>query len=109
MNDLHSVLAARSKWAEHDHAPIVQVLPLPTGAQFLNVIESVFSGMARAVLHNSDYADLDAARSAVARYLDERNVAFQQAPRRAGRSIWKMERARSIFSETNNCKDARYR
>src|ERR1700722_2787875 len=27
--------------------------PLPAGAQFLNVIESVFSGMSRAVIHNS--------------------------------------------------------
>jgi hypothetical protein len=26
-----------------------------SGAQFLNVIESVFSGMARAIIHNSDY------------------------------------------------------
>lgn len=30
----------------------VEVAPLPAGAQFLNVIESVFSGMARAVIHN---------------------------------------------------------
>ena len=52
------------------------MLPLPTSAQFLNVIESVFSGMARAVLHNSDYATLDDAKAAVTRYLDERNEAF---------------------------------
>ncbi len=32
------------------------------GAQFLNVIESVFSGMARAIIHNSDYPSLDAGR-----------------------------------------------
>jgi hypothetical protein len=98
-----------NEWAEHDRAPVIQVLPLPARAQFLNVIESVFSGMARAVLHNSDYADVDAARSAVARYLAERNLVFQKAPRRAGSSIWKMERAPSVFLETNNCKDARYR
>lgn len=72
-----------NEWAEHDSAPIIQVLPLPTSAQFLNVIESVFSGMARAVLHNSDYADVDAAKSVVARYLDERNLVFQRAPRRS--------------------------
>jgi len=36
-------------------APRIELAPLPSGAQFLNVIESVFSGMARAVVHNSDY------------------------------------------------------
>lgn len=41
-----------NEWAAHDKAPILKVLPLPTSAQFLNVIESVFSGLARAVLHN---------------------------------------------------------
>jgi hypothetical protein len=35
--------------------PIVAVAPLPARAQFLNIIESVFSGMARAISHNSDY------------------------------------------------------
>jgi hypothetical protein len=32
------------------------------GAQFLNVIESVFSGMARAIIHNSNYGSIDAAK-----------------------------------------------
>jgi hypothetical protein len=84
------------------------VLPLPTRAQFLNVIESVFSGMARAVLHNSDYATLDDAKAAVTRYLDERNEAFLREPKRAGRTIWGKERVSSAFSETNNCKDPRW-
>jgi LysR substrate binding domain len=35
--------------------PIVAVAPLPARAQFLNIIESVFIGMARAIIHNSDY------------------------------------------------------
>ena len=35
--------------------PIVDLAPLPSSAQFLNVIESVFSGMAKAIIHNSDY------------------------------------------------------
>ena len=98
-----------NEWAMHDRTPLVQVLPLPSGAQFLNVIESVFSGMARAVLHNSDYADVDAAKAAISRYLDERNIAFQKTPRRAGKSIWGMERVPSVFAETNNCKDVKYR
>jgi transposase len=32
-----------------DEFPIVELAPLPAGAQFLNVIESVFSGMSRAI------------------------------------------------------------
>src|SRR4051812_43485686 len=32
--------------------PIVKTAPLPACAQFLNVIDSVFSGMARAIIHN---------------------------------------------------------
>ena len=40
--------------------PLVELMPLPSGAQFLNVIESVFSGMARAILHNSNYESVDA-------------------------------------------------
>jgi hypothetical protein len=97
-----------NEWAEHDGAPILKVIPLPTSAQFLNVIESVFSGLARAVLHSSDYSNLEDAKKAVARYIDERNAAFLKEPRRAGRSIWKMERVPSALDETNNCKDLRY-
>jgi len=97
-----------NEWAEHDRAPTLKVLPLPSSSQFLNVIESVFSGLARAVLHNSDYGNLEDAKKAVARYIDERNLAFQKDPRRAGRSIWKMERVPSVFQEANNCKDLRY-
>jgi hypothetical protein len=35
--------------------PVVDLAPLPAGAQFLNVIESVFSGMAPAIIANSNY------------------------------------------------------
>jgi transposase len=34
--------------------PAVKLAPLPARAQFLNVIESVFSGLATAIIHNSD-------------------------------------------------------
>lgn len=97
-----------NEWAHHDRAPLIEVLPLPTSAQFLNVIESVFSGLARAVLHNSNYASVEDAKAAAALYLDERNLAFQSEPSRAGKLIWKMERVRSEFLESNNCKDLRY-
>jgi transposase len=96
-------------WAAHDRAPQIEILPLPAQAQFLNVIESVFSGMARAIIHNSDYASAEHAQAAITRYLEERNKSFAAAPRRAGQSIWGKERSPSSFRETNNCKDARYR
>jgi len=34
-------------------APLIETAPVPAGAQFLNVIESVFSGMARAIIHKT--------------------------------------------------------
>jgi hypothetical protein len=44
-----------------DPRPRPELKPLPSGARFLNVTESVFSGMARAIIHNSDYASREAA------------------------------------------------
>jgi hypothetical protein len=98
-----------SPGATHDGAPCIEILPLPAQAQFLNVIEAVFSGMARAVIHNSDYATVTDAQAAITRYLDDRNRSFALAPRRAGRSIWGQERMPAAFATTNNCKDVRYR
>jgi len=64
--------------------------------------------MAGAVLHNSDYATLEDAQAAATRYLEERNYALRREPRRAGRTIWGMERVLASFSEANNCKDPRW-
>ena len=89
--------------------PIVKAAPLPAGAQFLNVIESVFSGMARAVIHNSDYPAVDQAKAAIDRHFQERNADFKKHPKRAGRKIWGQEQARSEFHESNNCKNPQYR
>ena len=88
---------------------MVETAPLPSGAQFLNVIESVFSGMARSVIHNSDYKTLDDAKAAIDRYFAERNALFVRSPKRAGNKIWGKERELATFSEANNCKDPRYR
>jgi transposase len=90
-------------------APAVETAPLPSGAQFLNVIESVFSGMARAIIHNSDYKTADDAKTAINRYFEERNTHFKQSLQRAGNKIWRKEREPSVFSDTHNCKDPRYR
>jgi transposase len=89
--------------------PAVETAPLPSGAQFLNVIESVFSGMARAIIHNSDYKTTDDAKAAINKYFEERNTHFKQSPRRAGSKIWGKEREPAAFSDANNCKDHRYR
>ena len=89
--------------------PLVETAPLPASAQFLNVIESVFSGMSRAIIHNSDYKSVDEAKAAIDRYFTERNSHFQQYPRRAGNKIWGKEREPATFSEANNCIDPRYR
>lgn len=89
--------------------PVIETAPLPAGAQFLNVIESVFSGIARAILHNSDYETTEKAKEAIDRYFSDRNLQFRQKPRRAGKKIWGQERTPSVFSTSNNCKDPRFR
>jgi hypothetical protein len=86
----------------------VRLAPLPTGAQFLNVIESVFSGMARAIIHNSDYKSVSECKSAIDRYFAERNEKFLKNPKRAGNKIWGKERVKPVFDESNNCKDPMY-
>lgn len=97
-----------SEYKRIHKSPIVKLAPLPAGAQFLNVIESVFSGMARAIIHNSDYSSVGEAITAIDRYFAERNQHFKENPKRAGNKIWGQERTKSEFSESNNCKDPRY-
>jgi hypothetical protein len=64
--------------------------------------------MARAIIHNSDYASPQAAQKAIDRYFAERNDHFRRHPRRAGNRIWGKERVPSTFTEHNNCKDPEY-
>ena len=90
-------------------SPLLELAPLPASAQFLNVIESVFSGMARSIIHGSNYESKEAAMSAINQYFSERNEYFQSNPRRAGNKIWGKERSTSMFSESQNCKDPAYR
>jgi transposase len=92
---------------EHS-CPYVELAPLPSGAQFLNVIESVFSGVAKAIIHNSDYQSVEECQEAMDRYISERNRYFIQNPRRAGKKIWGGERVKAVFSESNNCKDPKW-
>jgi transposase len=89
--------------------PVVKLAPLPSSAQFLNVIESVFSGLARAVIHNSDYESVHECREAIDVYFAERNSAYKRNPRRAGKKIWGAELVEPRFSPSNNCKDRNWR
>jgi hypothetical protein len=107
--DLFVRIEAHNAAVANGGGPLVETAPLPARAQFLNVIESVFSGMARAIIHNSDYKSVDDAKMAIDRYFAERNDHFRQHPRRAGRKIWGKEREPAVFSKANNCKDPRYR
>jgi hypothetical protein len=88
--------------------PTVKLAPLPKSAQFLNVIESVFSGMARAIIHNSDYESVEECKLAIDRYFGERNQYFRENSKKAGNKIWGKERVKPLFDESNNCKDPIY-
>lgn len=87
------------------NTPQIELAPLPSGAQFLNVIESVFSGMARAIIHNSDYQSIEECQKAIDRYFAERNQSFLLNPKKGGNKIWGKEVVKPVFKESNNCKD----
>ena len=92
-----------------NHTPIVELAPLPSSAQFLNVIESVFSGMSKGIIQSSDYSSADECKSAIDKYFHDRNVYFQKYPKRAGKKIWGKEINKPIFDETKNFKDSKWR
>ena len=60
----------RSDYRITNDSPAVELIPLPTSAQFLNVIESVFSGMAKAVIHNSNYKSVAECKNAIDTYFE---------------------------------------
>jgi hypothetical protein len=76
---------------ELGEGPIIELVPLPTSAQFLNVIEGILSGMTRAVINNFDYSYPDDMRAAISRHFAERNKHFRENPRRAGKAIWEVD------------------
>ncbi len=92
-----------------NNTPFVELAPLPSSAQFLNVIESVFSGMAKAIIHNSNYQSVDECKTAIDKYFAERNKAFIENPKRAGKKIWGKEVVKPVFKDSNTCKDPNYR
>ena len=88
------------------NTPEVILAPLPSCTQFLNVIESVFAGLAKSVMHNSDYESLDEAKEAIALYFETRNKHFRDNPKHAGNKIWGKEIVAPKFSETQQCRVA---
>ena len=93
---------------ERHKGPSIQFVPLPTCSQFLNVIESVFSGMAKAVIHHSDHASEGEMKRAISRHFVERNRFFKDNPKRAGKKIWGSERVPAVFCDAHNSKDHRW-
>jgi hypothetical protein len=99
----------KEEYRINNHTPIVELAPLPASAQFLNVIESVFSGMAKAIIHNSNYQSVEECKVAIDRYFSDRNDFFRKYPKRAGKKIWGKELKKPVFDETQNFKDSRWR
>jgi transposase len=85
--------------------PLIELVPLPTSSQFLDVIEAVFSGMKRAVVHHSDYRDVPEMKKAISLHFTERNAHFQDNPRRAGKKIWDVD----FFDDYENIRSGNYR
>lgn len=88
-----------------NEGPLIELVPLPTSSQFLDVIEAVFSGMKRAVVHHSDYGDIPEMKKAISRHFTERNVHFRENPRRAGKQIWEID----FFDDNENIRSGNYR
>ena len=85
--------------------PIIEFIPLPSCSQFLNIIESVFSHMKKAVIHNSNYQSEAEMKSAISVHFQERNEYFIENPKRAGKKIWDI----NFFKDYNNLKSGDYR
>jgi transcriptional regulator with GAF, ATPase, and Fis domain len=100
---------AGTRYRLKGHRRFIRLAPLPSRAQFLNVIESVFSGLHASIIQNSDYESVDEAKAAIDRYFLERNEYFRKHPKRAGEKIWGRERVPPAFQEGQNCRNPRYR
>jgi transposase len=71
--------------------PLLMLVPLPSCSQFLNVIESVFGVMKKAVVHHSDYRNPQQMKAVISRHFRERNEHFTKNPKRAGNKIWDVD------------------
>ena len=85
--------------------PEIKLAPLPACTQFLNVIESVFGGLAKAVIHNSAYESVEECKGAIDVHFSARNQYFKDNPKRAGRKIWGKEIVKAKFREDQHCRN----
>ena len=99
----------RPSYRKHNSTPMVKLAPLPARAQFLNVIESIFGGLAEAIINNSNYSSVEDAPNGIDMYFEERNEYFQNNPGRAGNKIWGEEIVKPLFKQGHNCKHHRFR
>jgi hypothetical protein len=88
-----------------EEGPLIYLVPLPTSSQFLDVIEAVFSGMKKAVIHHSNYGSEQEMKAALSRHLVERNAHFLENPRRAGQKIWELD----FFTDYESIRSGDYR
>jgi len=84
--------------------PQMVLAPLPARSPYLNVVESVFSGLSKSVIHNSDYHSVAECTAAIDRYFSKRNKYYLENPQRAGKKIWGKERVIPVFDKANVCK-----
>jgi hypothetical protein len=85
--------------------PRIEFVPLPSSAQFLNVVEAIFSGMKRAVIHGSDYQSDKEMKMAISKHFCDRNQFFLKNPKRAGNKIWDID----FFQDYNRIRSGNYR
>jgi len=106
LNDHLKVINERG-YRKANNTPWVGLAILPANAQFLNIIESVFSGLAKSVIHNSDYPGVNACKASIDLYFKRRNEHFLLNPKRAGNKIWGEESVEAVFKPANTCKSDR--
>jgi transposase len=93
------------KTTQTEEGPLIALVPLPSRSQFLNVIESAFGAMKKAVIHHSDYKTAHEMKSAISQHFRERNAYFKDNPRRAGKKIWEID----FFREPRSLPSGNYR
>lgn len=97
--------AFNMKTTETEEGPLITLMPLPSRSQFLNVIESAFGVMKKAVIHHSDYQSAREMKSVISQHFCDRNVHFKENPRRAGSKIWEVD----FFHDPGCLPSANYR
>src|SRR5260370_18578933 len=60
--------------------PAIYLVPLPTSSQFLDVIEAIFNGIKKAVIHHSKYRSEGEMKGAVSANFFEQNEYFLANP-----------------------------